>query len=125
MMSEPQGIPIRIDRHTPIRITTRNPYTKEQVNISGAALTFQTKNVLNTGAEVLIDLKNATAGGDATQIEEVDALVSGVYRVHISPDNLTGLDVGGTYWCETKMTSGGKDATIFQEQIVILPSLVD
>ena len=118
-------IPLKVDRHAAIRITTRNPYTREQVNITGAELIFQCKLTLNTGAAILFERKNLTAGGDATQIEEVDALVSGVYRVHTTPTNLTGLDIGGTYWCETKMTSGGKDATIFQEQIVILPSMVD
>jgi len=118
-------IPFRVDRHNRIRITTRNPYTREQVNISGAHLTFQCKQTLNTGATVLFEKKNETAGGSSGQIEEIDGLVSGVYRVRSTPDDLTGLSIGATYWVETKMTSGGEDATIFQEQILILPSMVD
>lgn len=125
ILSTDGPIPLKVDRHATIRITTRNPYTREQVNITGAHLVFQCKSDLNTGATVLFERKNLAAGGDTTQIEEVNALVSGVYRVHTTPDNLTGLSIAGTYWCETKMTSGGKDSTIFQEQIVILPSLVD
>lgn len=118
-------IPIPVDRHTTLRVTTRNPFTRRQVNITGASLIFQSKAVLNTGATVLFELKNETAGGSDSEIEEVSGLVSGVYRLHISPSNLTGLNIGGTYWCETKMTSGGKDSTIFQEKLEIVATLVD
>ena len=125
-MSNEGPIPLKWDRHATIRITTKNPNNRDQiVNISGAQLVFQCKDELSTGATVLFERKNTAAGGDSSQIEEVEALVSGVYRVHTTPDNLTGLSIGGTYWVETKMTSGGKDSTIFQEEIMILPSLVD
>lgn len=117
-------IPIAVDRHADLRITTKNPRTKEYVCITGAALIFQSKLTLDTGAAVLFELKNTTAGGSDSQLSEYN-LTSGIYDVHITPTNLTGLSINGTYWVETKMTLGGKDSTIFQKQIVILPSLVD
>jgi len=117
-------IPIAVDRHTDLRITTRNPNTKEYALITGAQLTFQAKATLDTGATVLFELKNTAAGGGVSQISEYD-LTSGIYDVHITPTNLTGLSIHGTYWVETKMTLASKDVTIFQRQIAILPSLVD
>lgn len=117
-------IPIAVDRHADLRITTKNPKTKKHSYITGAALVFQAKLTLDTGATALFELKNTAAGGNDSQISEYD-LTSGIYDVHITPTNLTGLSIGGTYWVETKMTLAEKDITIFQEQIVILPSLVD
>ena len=117
-------IPITIDRHTDLRITTKNPKTKEYAYITGAALVFQAKLTLDTGATALFELKNATAGGNDSQISDYD-LTSGIYDVHITPTNLTGLSIGGTYWGETKMTLAGKDITIFQRQIAIMPTAVD
>lgn len=121
---EYEVIPIDIDRHTTLRITTKNPNDKKQiVNITGAELVFQAKTELSTGASVLFELKNETAGG--TGIEDVSGLVSGIYKLHITPDHLTGLDVGSKYWGETKMILSGKETTIFRERIVIMPSMVD
>lgn len=117
-------IPIIVDRHADLRITTINPKTKEHAYITGAALVFQSKLTLDTGAAVLFELKNATAGGSDSQLSDYD-LTSGIYDVHITPTNLTGLSIGGTYWVETKMTLAGKDVTIFQQQIAIMPTAVD
>ena len=117
-------IGIYVDRHSDIKIATRNPQTKEFCLITGASLTFQFKETLDTGATPLVDLKNTQAGGNSTQIEDYD-LTSGIYIVHINPTNLTGLCINGTYWGETKMSLGGKDATIFQRRFVILPTAVD
>ena len=115
-------VAVYADRHATIRITTKNPITKQAVNITGAALVFQTKLELTTGSTALFELKNEIAGG--TGIEDY-MTISGVYKLHITPDHLTGLGINGTYWCETKMTSGGKDSTIFQKKFKVIPTLVD
>ena len=119
-----EKILLKTDRHSSLKITTRHPITKAYPNITGAELTFQIKTELNTGATILVNLKNIAAGGASTQIEDFD-LTSGIYKLHITPDHLTGLDVGSTYWGETKMTLASKDETIFQRKILILPSMVD
>lgn len=121
-MSIDDDVVVYADRHATLRITTKNPNTKQAVNITGAALIFQCKENLNTGASALFELQNETAGG--TGVEDYN-LESGVYKVHITPTNLTGLSINGTYWCETKMTLSGKDSTIFQKRFKVVPTLVD
>jgi hypothetical protein len=115
-------VAVYADRHATIRITTKNPNTKLPVNITGALLVFQVKEDLITGSTALFELKNELASG--TGVEDY-MTVSGVYKLHITPDHLTGLSINGTYWCETKMTSGGKDSTIFQKKFKVVPTLVD
>lgn len=120
-MSE-DNVVVFADRHAVLRVTTKNPNTKQVVNITGALLVFQVKQELITGATALFELKNELAGG--TGVEDY-MTISGVYKLHITPDHLTGLSINGTYWCETKMTSGGKDSTIFQKKFKVVPTLVD
>lgn len=109
------------DRHITLKITTKNPITKVVANITGAALVFQIKISLDKNAAVLVERKNTAAGGDATEIEDSD-LTNGEYKVHLLT---THVPVIGKFFCETKMTLSGKDATIFQKRFNVLPVVID
>lgn len=109
------------DRHITLKITTKNPITKVVVNITGAALVFQIKASLDINATALVEKKNTTAGGDATEIENSD-LTNGEYKVHLLPENIADL---GKFFCEVKMTLSSKETTIFQKRFNVLPVVID
>lgn len=109
------------DRDVTLRITTKHPITKAVVILTGASLIFQIKESLDKNATVLVERKNATAGGDDTEIEDFD-LSGGIYKVHLLPAHVADL---GKFYCETKMTLGGKENTIFQRRFKVIPVVID
>ena len=123
-MSDQDKVVVKYDRHATLKITTRHPITKAYMDITDAQLVFQIKRNLDISEAVITEKKNQSAGGGGTQIEDYD-LSSGIYKVHLAPDDLTGLDIEGNYWCETKMTLSGKDSTIFQKQFTATKTLID
>ena len=112
---------VQQDRNITLKITTKNPITKVVVDITGAALIFQIKASLDINADVLVEKKNVTAGGDATEIENTD-LTNGEYKVHLLPANVANI---AKLFCEVKMTLSSKDTTIFQEHFNVVPTLID
>jgi len=109
------------DRHITLKITTKNPITKVVVDITGASLVFEIKATLDMNATALVQRKNVTAGGDATEIENSD-LTNGEYKVHLLPEH---VDTLGSFFCEVKMTLASKDSTIFQKRFNVLPVVID
>lgn len=118
-MTDP--IVVNQDRHTTLLVTTRNKYTKEELLITGASLTFEIKTSKDKNATALVQKQNSTAGGDATEIEDSN-LTGGEYKVHLLPDDTSGL---GNYWCETKMTLAAKDTTILLAKFQVVPVVID
>lgn len=108
------------DRHATLYITTRHPVSKAYSLITGASLVFQIKTERDRSGTAIVEKKNATAGGADDQIEDTN-LTSGIYRVFLDPADTTGA---GNYWCETKMTLAGKDATIFGPREITFSSVV-
>ena len=123
-MSNQDKVVVKYDRHATLKITTRHPKTKAYSDIRNAVLVFQIKRNLDINEAVITDKKNQSAGGSSAEIEDY-SLISGIYKVHLAPDDLTGLDIDGSYWCETKMTLSGKDATIFQKPFMVTKTLID
>lgn len=109
------------DRHTTLRVTTRNKNTKDYLLITGASLTFEIKTSKDKNATALVQKQNTAAGGGPTELEDFN-LTSGIYKVHLAPDDTSGL---GNYWCETKMTLATKDSTILIAKFQVVPVVID
>lgn len=120
-MTNKKEVSVYQDRHSTLKITTKNPITKAVVVMTGAALVFQIKASLDINAAALVEKKNATAGGDATEIEDSD-LTNGEYKVHLLPTNVADL---GKFFCEVKMTLALKETTIFQKRFNVVPVVID
>ena len=109
------------DRHTTLTVTTRNKYTKDYLLITGAALTFEIKISRDKNETALVQKQNTAAGGGSTEVEDYN-LTSGIYKIHLAPDDTSGL---GNYWCETKMTLASKDSTILLAKFQVVPVVID
>ena len=109
------------DRHSTLKITTKNPITKVVAPITGAALVFQIKTSLDKNATPLVEKQNSAAGGDATEIEDSD-LGNGEYKVHLEPTDVPNI---GKFFCEVKMTLSLKESTIFQKRFNVVPVVID
>lgn len=109
------------DRHTTLRITTRNKYTKEYLLMTGAALTFEIKTSIDRNESALVQKQNTAAGGGSTEIEDYN-LTSGIYKVHLQPNDTSGL---GNFWCETKMSLASKETTILIAKFQVVPVVID
>ena len=109
------------DRHATLKVFTKNKYTKKPLCITGASLVYQIKTKKNKWLPALVEKKNVLAGGSSSEIEDYN-LASGIYKIHLEPDNVSGI---GNYWCETKMTIGGKDSTILKAVFSVVDSVID
>lgn len=120
-MTNKKEVNVYQDRHSTLKITTKNPITKVVVDITGASLVFQIKQSLDINATALVERKNTAAGGDATEIEDSN-LTNGEYKVHLIPTHVADL---GKFFCEVKMTLAAKDTTIFQKRFNVVPVVID
>lgn len=86
------------------------------VDITGAELIFTARPALGS-SEILIERKNADAGGGADEIEMSDP-TNGEFKIHLVPANTTSLN-SGTFEYDVQMTLSSLVKTIIQSKITI------